>query len=104
MFVPTAFAPNNPAAEVRVFKPKGFNCRTFEIWIYDSWNNLVYYSSGVGEKGVPLAEWDGRVNGKLMQAGTYRYKLEVTFEDHSEENLKIIQTVKPIWGNVMLIR
>ncbi len=104
LFVPTAFAPNSPSEEVRIFKPKGFNCRTFEIWIYDAWNNLVYYSSGVGERGVPLAEWDGMVNGKLMQAGTYRYKIEVTFEDHSEDNLKIVQTVKPIWGNVVLIR
>ncbi|MCQ2605697.1 MAG: glycosyl hydrolase family 8 [Bacteroidales bacterium] len=104
LYVPTAFAPENPADEVRKFKPKGFNCRTFEIWIYDNWNNLVYYSSGVNEHGCPLAEWDGMVNGKLMQAGTYRYKIEVTFEDHSEENFKIAQSVKPIWGNVVLIR
>jgi len=104
LFVPTAFSPYNPSASVRVFEPKGFNCSTFAIWIYDAWNNLVYYSEGVNEEGMPLASWDGLVNGKMMQAGTYRYKIEVTFEDHSEESLRVTQSVKPIWGNVVLIR
>lgn len=104
LFIPTAFCPTNPAAEVRLFKPKGFNCRTFKIWIYDNWNNLVYYSEGVNESGCPIAEWDGKVNNKMMQAGMYRYKVEVTYEDSEEDNLRKIQTVKPFWGSVMLMR
>ncbi len=104
LFVPTAFCPTNPASEVRVFKPKGFNCRTFKIWIYDNWNNLVYYSEGVNESGCPIAEWDGKVNDKLMQSGLYRYKIEVTYEDSEEDNLRKVQTVKPFWGSVMLMR
>lgn len=104
LFIPTAFCPTNPAAEVRLFKPKGFNCRTFKIWIYDNWNNLVYYSEGVNDSGCPIAEWDGKVNNKMMQAGMYRYKVEVTYEDSEEDNLRKIQTVKPFWGSVMLMR
>lgn len=104
LYVPTAFAPMSASGEIRVFKPKGFNCSTFKIWIYDAWNNLVYYSEGVDDHGGPVCEWDGKVDGKMMQCGTYRYKIEVTFEDHSEENLKITQSVKPIWGNVVLTR
>ena len=104
LYVPTAFAPMSASGEIRVFKPKGFNCSTFKIWIYDAWNNLVYYSEGVDEHGGPICEWDGKVDGKIMQCGTYRYKIEVTFEDHSEDNLKITQSVKPIWGNVILTR
>ena len=104
LYIPTAFSPLSVSGEIRVFRPKGFNCSTFKIWIYDAWNNLVYYSEGVDEHGGPICEWDGKVNGKIMQAGTYRYKVEVTFEDHSEENMKITQSVKPIWGNVMLTR
>ncbi|MBO7055794.1 MAG: hypothetical protein J6W37_10550 [Bacteroidales bacterium] len=104
LYVPTAFAPMSVSGEIRVFKPKGFNCSTFKIWIYDAWNNLVYYSEGVDEHGGPICEWDGKVDGKIMQCGTYRYKIEVTFEDHSEDNLKITQSVKPIWGNVILTR
>ncbi len=104
LFVPTAFAPFNPAEDVRIFKPKGFNCRTFEIWIYDAWNNLVYYSEGVNESGCPLAEWDGTVNGKVMQSGVYRWKINVTFEDSEDDNLRKVQTVEPRYGNVMLVR
>ncbi|MCQ2959705.1 MAG: glycosyl hydrolase family 8 [Bacteroidales bacterium] len=104
LYIPSAFAPLSTNAEVRVFKPKGVNCRTFEIWIYDAWNNLVYYSEGIDERGAPRAEWDGKVNGKMMQSGTYRYKVIVTYEDHEEENLKIVQKAKPIWGNVVLLR
>ncbi len=104
LFVPSAFAPTSPGAEVRVFKPKGVNCQSFEIWIYDAWNNLVYYSSGVNDQGAPDVEWDGRVNGKMMEAGVYRYKILVTYEDHEEETLKIVQKSKPIWGNVTLVR
>ncbi|MBP5583992.1 MAG: hypothetical protein J6X43_08590 [Bacteroidales bacterium] len=104
LYVPTAFAPMSVSGEIRVFKPKGFNCSTFKIWIYDAWNNLVYYSEGVDDHGGPVCEWDGKVDGKMMQCGTYRYKIEVTFEDHSEDNMKITQSVKPIWGNVVLTR
>ena len=104
LYIPNAFAPMSVSGEIRVFKPKGFNCSTFKIWIYDAWNNLVYYSEGVDDHGGPICEWDGKVNGKMMQCGTYRYKIEVTFEDHSEDNMKITQSVKPIWGNVILTR
>lgn len=104
LFIPSIFAPMNPGHEVRLFKPKGINCSSFEMWIYDAWGNLVYYSSGVDERGAPLAEWDGCVNGKMMQAGTYRYKILVTYVDHEEENLKLTQKTKPIWGNVTLLR
>ncbi len=104
LFIPSAFAPMSPGNEVRIFKPKGVNCKTFEIWIYDAWNNLVYYSSGVDERGAPIASWDGMVNGKMKEAGTYRYKILVTFEDHEEETMRVTQNAKPIYGNVMLMR
>lgn len=104
LFIPSAFAPMSPGNEVRIFKPKGVNCKTFEIWIYDAWNNLVYYSSGVDERGAPIASWDGMVNGKMKEAGTYRYKILVTFEDHEEETMRVTQNAKPIFGNVMLMR
>ncbi|MBR5434916.1 MAG: hypothetical protein IK117_10825 [Bacteroidales bacterium] len=104
LYIPSAFAPSCPGNEVRVFKPKGVNCKTFEIWIYDAWNNLVYYSSGVDERGAPNASWDGMVNGKMREAGTYRYKILVTFEDHEEETMRVTQNVKPIYGNVELLR
>ena len=104
LFIPSAFAPMSPGNEVRIFKPKGVNCKTFEIWIYDAWNNLVYYSSGVDERGAPIASWDGMVNGKMKEAGTYRYKILATFEDHEEETMRVTQNAKPIFGNVMLMR
>ncbi|HRS19501.1 MAG TPA: hypothetical protein P5243_08355, partial [Bacteroidales bacterium] len=37
LYVPSAFAPENPAYGVRKFKPRGFNMTSFAISIFDAW-------------------------------------------------------------------
>jgi hypothetical protein len=51
IFVPTAFSPTNAAYSVHYFQPVGYNIKTCEIWIYDLWGNLVWYSNEV-ENGI----------------------------------------------------
>ncbi|HOS85101.1 MAG TPA: gliding motility-associated C-terminal domain-containing protein, partial [Bacteroidales bacterium] len=105
LYVPNAFAPLNPAFGVRTFKPRGFNMTEFQIYIYDAWGNLMYYSEGVDENGSPLAEWDGMYNGEFAQTGTYIWKIQATFVNGttwkgSDNNL----VNKSTFGNVILIK
>ena len=104
IYVPSAFAPTNPAHAVRTFQPKGFNLKTCEISVYDKWGNLLWFSNEVRD-GMFVGYWDGRYDGKMMQAGDYIWKMEATFIDgqvwdgYDSGNGK-----KTKYGNVMLLR
>lgn len=80
LYVPTAFSPSNPAHSVRTFQPKGFNLQTCEISVYDKWGNLLWFSNEVKD-GMFVGYWDGRYDGKMMQSGSYIWKMEATFLD-----------------------
>lgn len=82
MYVPTAFAPTNSASQVRFFQPIGFNLKECEIWVFDSWGNIVWYSNEV-EDGIFVGKWDGTYNSELLQAGVYRWKIKATMLDGS---------------------
>ncbi|MDA3882360.1 MAG: gliding motility-associated C-terminal domain-containing protein, partial [Bacteroidales bacterium] len=71
----------NPADGVRYFQPKGFNIHTMEIWVYDLWGNLVWYSNEVDNEGNFVGKWDGRYNGKVLKSDTYIWKIEAIFKD-----------------------
>ena len=104
LFVPTAFAPTNPAQDVRYFQPKGYNLKECEISVYDKWGNLVWYSNEV-EDGMFVGKWDGRCNGKMMASDVYRWKMEATFIDGQVwEGYELSNGKKTKFGNVMLIR
>jgi hypothetical protein len=81
LHVPNAFAPMNPAHGVRYFQPKGFNIETMEVWVYDLWGNLVWYSNEVDDEGNFVGKWDGRYNGKVLKSDTYIWKIEAVFKD-----------------------
>lgn len=104
LYIPTAFAPTNPAHSVRYFQPKGFNLKTCEVSVYDKWGNLIWFSDEV-EDGMFVGKWDGRYDGKMMEAGTYIWKIEATFlDDQIWQGLDIGDGKKSKFGNVMLIR
>lgn len=104
LFVPTAFAPANPAQDVRYFQPKGYNLKECEVSIYDKWGNLVWFSNEV-ENGMFVGKWDGKCNGKMMASDVYRWKMEATFIDGQEwEGFELSNGKKTKFGNVTLIR
>ncbi len=80
VYFPTAFAPTNPAFGVRYFQPLGYGFKTCEVWIYDTWGNLLWYSDEV-EDGIFVGKWDGTYNGELLKSDTYIWKMEATFAD-----------------------
>ena len=104
LYVPTAFAPMNPAHSVRTFQPKGYNLKTCEISVYDKWGNLLWYSDAV-EDGKFVGYWDGRYEGKMMQSDVYIWKMEATFLDGLPwDGFAVGNGKKAKFGSVTLIR
>ena len=77
-FIPSAFAPGNPAASVRIFKPVAFNLEYCKVWIYDAWGNLLWYGDKV-EDGIFVDEWNGTYDGELLPTGTYIWHIDAKF-------------------------
>lgn len=81
LFIPNAFSPENPHAEVQLFKPVGINLKEYLIQVYDRFGNLLWYSDKLDDQGRPAEGWDGRYNGLLLQQGVYMWKAEAVFRD-----------------------
>ncbi len=88
LFVPTGFSPNNDGNN-DIFRVRGNNIRTSEMHIYNQWGERIWFSP------KETIGWDGTVNGKTVQNGTYAYVIQVTFDNGSTEQLK---------GNISVIR
>lgn len=104
IYVPNAFAPTNPAYGVRTFQPIGFNIDECEIWVFDQWGNIIWYSNDVVD-GMFVGKWDGTYNGELLQAGVYMWKIKAKMLDgkkwkgDEQDNGRYKR-----YGNVTLIR
>jgi len=104
LYIPNAFSPNNPAYGVRVFKPLGFNLGKCEIWVFDVWGNLVWYSNDV-KNGQFVGEWDGTYKGQSLKADTYVWKMDATFVDGTKwEGFDLENGSKAKFGSVILIK
>jgi len=82
LFVPNAFIPSNINQELRTFKPKGINLRSYRIEVYSAWGNLVFQSTRLVD-GSPAEGWDGVFNGKPLPTGSYIWRISAVFEDGS---------------------
>ena len=105
LFVSNAFSPAYGPDEVRTFKPKGIGLKTYHIYIYDNWGNLLWDSSKL-INGEPAEGWDGNDKaGYSMPQDTYVWKVEATFLDGSIWPGKTYDNglTKP-YGTVTLIR
>lgn len=56
IYVPTAFTPNGDGIN-DVFMAKGNSIRDFQLWIYNRWGELIFYSEDINEP------WLGEVKG-----------------------------------------
>lgn len=81
LFIPNAFSPENPHAEVTLFKPVGINLKEYLIQVYDRYGNLLWYSDKLDDLGRPVEGWNGRYNGVLLPEGVYVWKAEAVFKD-----------------------
>lgn len=81
LFIPNAFSPENPHAEVQLFKPVGINLKEYLIQVYDRYGNMIWYSDKLDNQGRPVEGWNGRYNGVLLQQGAYMWKAKAVFKD-----------------------
>lgn len=94
LFVPSAFAPEYNSPQIKVLTPAGFNIKTYKIWIYDLWGNLLWYSDEL-YNGHPKVGWDGIYNNVVLKQDSYIWKVDAAFY-----NGKRMQK----FGNVLLLR
>jgi large repetitive protein len=108
LYVPNAFAPDNPAAQVHEFRPKGINLKDYEVVVFDSWGNLLWQSTGLDATGSPAQGWDGTFEGEPLPMDVYLWKIKASFIDGSVWDGKSIGEREGIesetMGTVTLIR
>ena len=105
LFVPNAFEPESKAIGIAQFLPKGYNLRSYKIWIYDSWGNMIWYSDKLID-GSPLEGWDGTYQGTILKLDSYVWKVEAIFNDGSkwDGQESSVSNKKKTFGNVLLLR
>ena len=65
LFLPNAFSPNSDGRN-DVLRPVAVGIREFKFFaVYTRWGQQVYYSAN------PLAGWDGKFQGRTLNAGTF---------------------------------
>ncbi len=67
LYIPNSFTPNNDGMNDE-FKAEGTLIQTFEMYIYDRWDNLIVKLDNITNG------WNGKYKGHDAQTGTYVYK------------------------------
>ena len=88
LYVPNAFTPDGDGIN-DFFEIKGEEIKSFELWIYNRWGELVFYSNKINNY------WDGRYRGVNNQIDVYVWKIK--YEDSHRKNETLV-------GHVSLIR
>lgn len=96
IYAPTAFSPMASIPENQSFRLFPTYVGDFQIFIYNRWGELVFYSDDL-EKMVNEG-WNGMKNGKMLPLGTYAYLIK--FRSISEPGRGVIE--QP--GGVTLLR
>lgn len=91
-FIPNAFTPDNDGYN-QTFQPvfaAGFDPKDYQLIIYNRWGEVLFESNN------DKVGWDGTYGGKLVQDGTYMYKIEFGLKHYEER--------KVVTGHFSLIR
>jgi gliding motility-associated-like protein len=73
IYFPNAFTPGGDDGLNEGFVGVGQGIQKYEMWIFDRWGNLIYYTNDINKP------WDGRVNGggEVVQQDVYVWKVAV---------------------------
>jgi gliding motility-associated-like protein len=71
-YIPNCFTPNSDGINDG-FIGKGIGITRYEMWIFDRWGNMIYYTDDINKP------WDGRVQGKPnpVQQDVYVWKVKL---------------------------
>jgi len=81
LYVPNAMYIGHNSFEVANFIPKGVGLKIYQIWVYDTWGNLMWYSDKIDADGRPTEYWDGTFEGKILPQDAYVWKVKALFTD-----------------------
>jgi gliding motility-associated-like protein len=71
IFVPNAFTPGS--ATNNIFRPIAVGIAALQYFqVYNRWGQIVYTTTSIGQG------WDGYVNGKLQETGSYIWIAKAT--------------------------
>jgi gliding motility-associated-like protein len=68
LWVPTAFTPNGDGLN-DVFLPGGIEIKELEMWIFDRWGKILFYTDSMNNG------WDGTFEQVGLQEGAYVFKI-----------------------------
>jgi gliding motility-associated-like protein len=88
LYVPNAFSPDGDGIN-DVFEIKGEEIKSFELWIYNRWGELIFHTTTMNNF------WDGRFKGMANQIDVYIWKIKYEDFQRKQGNLT---------GHVSLIR
>lgn len=76
VFIPNAFTPNNDGLNDQLILYPNDKIQEITLFeIYDRWGNLVFKSNPSIDE---IIQWNGRMNNKDLNSGTYMYIIEYT--------------------------
>lgn len=81
IYVPNTFTPGDNDTHNPLFFAQGGNVKTFEMYIYDRWGELIYTIQDLNDG------WDGTYDGVECQDGTYIWKAVFTDVQDEEHTL-----------------
>ncbi len=72
-YIPNAFTPNDDGIN-DIFTGKGIGVKTYKMWIYDRWGEMICYTEDI------VKGWNGTVKGNHIdtKSDVYQYKVLVT--------------------------
>jgi len=95
VYIPSAFSPNNDGVN-DMFTIYGDNDIEVikDMKIFSRWGGLIFGNSNFGPNN-PEEGWNGKIDDKILQPGTFVYFVEVQFKDGSTEVFR---------GDITLVR
>ena len=84
VYLPNAFTPNSIDPELRTFIIKGSGLKEWRLQIFNNYGQLLWETTKLSEKGVPLESWDGTFNGQPLPQGVYVWQATGTFINGNE--------------------
>ena len=72
-YIPNAFTPNEDGVN-DIFTGKGIGIKTYKMWIYDRWGEMISYTEDI------IKGWNGTVKGNHIdtKSDVYQYRVLVT--------------------------
>ncbi len=84
LYVPNAICPNCIQSNLREFLPKGIGLKEYRLQIYTTWNELIFETRLLDNKGAPTQAWDGKFKGTIVQQDVYVWRIDAKFLNGSE--------------------